>query len=333
MGRDAASVLGSRDEEKKIRNTITSRIANGYDSDDDDAIWQEEVISWSNIKNPVLRKFVMCCVTFRCLPEDRADASFVIVSLRWLQWLSLIADISAACVAIFTFNGVTYCCGEPILNFGKLNIPWEHMIRVLTYLYLFLILIEIYPVVKKGFPFNIVNPVLGYVITLAMFFDDSKAEALLMWCIETFAVICEYGIYNFKAYQRNWLNKEVERLAILTIPSDKRRARRNSNASTCTEAEQLRYRQDYFRLKLEQKFSEKTFWYLRLGCYINLAMVFSILVLIIFISRAGGLCINGNRVPNLFDLDQLSRCNACTEPDDYCEVCAEGVRMCYFPYS
>ena len=36
MGKDAASVLGSRAEEKKIRNTITSRLARGYQSDDDD---------------------------------------------------------------------------------------------------------------------------------------------------------------------------------------------------------------------------------------------------------------------------------------------------------
>ena len=332
MGKDAASVLGSRAEEKKIRNTITSRAARGYESDDDNAIWQADVISWSNVQNPFYRRAALCCVFFKCFPEDRADATFVIVSLRVLQWLSLIADLGAACWAILTFNDVTYCCNEPILNFGSLDIPWKHMISVLTYLYLFLIIIEVYPVVTKGFPFNIVNPTLGYIITLAMFFDDSKAEALFMWCIETFAVCCEYGIYCFKSYQRTWLNKEVERLANLTIPKEKRR-RRHSNETEATDLEQLQFRQDYFRLKLEQKFSEKTFWYLRLGCYINLLMVFSILLVIIFISRAGGLCIDGNKVPNLFDLNQLARCTACTELDGTCEVCAEGVRMCYFPYS
>eukprot|EP00977_Amphora_coffeiformis_P006835 scaffold1499_cov170-Amphora_coffeaeformis.AAC.14 len=279
MGKDAASILGGRAEERKIRNTITSRAAAGYDSDDDEAIWQEEIITWENVENPFYRKLASFLVLLKCLPEDRADATFVVVSLSILQWLSLLADISAACVAIVTFNGVTYCCGEAILNFGSLNMPWEHMIRVLTYLYLVLILVELYPVVKKGFPFNIANPLMGFIVTLAMFFDDSKTEALIMWCIETFAVLCEYGIYCFKSYQRNWLNKEVERLAILTIPKEKRSRRRNSNESVeATEIEQLKYRQDYFRLKLEQKFMEKTFWYLRFACYLNILLVSAVLI-------------------------------------------------------
>lgn len=335
MGKDATSVLGGREEEKKIRNTITSRTAKGYDSDDDDAIWQEDVIAWENVENPFLRKMTKILVLLHCLPEDRADATFVVVSLKVLHWLALLADLSAACVAIITFNDVTECCDEPILNFGNLDMPWKNMIRVFTYLYLGVILMEVYPVMKKGFPFNIVNPVMGFVITLAMFFDDDKLEALIMWCIETFAVICEYGIYCFRSYQRNWLNKEVERLSVLTIPKEKQRSRRrNSNQSVqSTEGEQLKYRQDFFRLKLEQKFSEKTFWWLRFACYLNLLMVFCILVVIICISRAGGLCINGDRVPNLFDPDQIGRCDACSDVNDFCEVCAEGVRMCYYPYS
>lgn len=260
MGRgSSSSVVGGRAEEKALKNTIKSRNKRGFEFDDHNDIWQEDVITWSNVKNPLYRNLASCLVYLRCFPEDRADASFVNVGLRVLHWLSLLADLSAACVAIITFNGVTYCCGEPILNFGSLNIPWETVIRVLTYLYLVLVLAEAYPVLDKGYPFNLVNPLLGYIITIAMFFDDSKAEALIMWCIETFAVICEYGIYCFRSYQRDWLNNEVERLANLTIPNEKRR--RSSMGSVCsTENEQEKYRQDFFRLKLEQKYSEKTFW-------------------------------------------------------------------------
>ena len=293
------SVLGGRSEEKKIKNTIASRATRGYEHDNEEAIWQEDVITWSNLQNPMHRKLARILVFLRCIPEDRSDANTVNVSLRVLQWLSLLADMTAACVAIFTFNGVTYCCGEPILNFGKLHMPWERLIQVLTYLYLVLIMAEVYPVIERGIPLNLVNPFLGFIITIAMFFDDSKAEALIMWCIETFAVICEFGIYSFRSYQRNKLNAEVERLANLTIPKHKRN-RRNSNESQVSDSEQQKYRQDFFRLKLEQKFTEKTFWYLRWGCYLNLVMVFSILVVIIFISKAGGLCIDGNKIPNLF---------------------------------
>ena len=331
MGKDAASVLGSRAEEKIIRNTINSRKVRGYESDDDDAIWQEDVITWSNVSNPVLRKLAEALVFLKSLPSDRADATFVNVSLRVLHQLSLLADLSAAIVAIVQFNEVAYCCDEPILNFGNINLPWERLIQVLTYCYLFIVLVEIYPVITKGFPFNIVNPTLGFIITIAMFFDDSKTEALIMWSIETFAVLCEYGIYCFKSYQRTWLNREVDRLAQLTIPKEKRRRASNDNV-VASETQQLEYRQEYFKLKLEQKFSEKTFWYLRFGCYLNIIMVCCILVMIIFISKAGGLCIDGNQVPNLFDPNQLARCIACDEPDKECQVCSDGVRMCYFPY-
>lgn len=326
------SVLGSAEEEKKVRNTISSRTALGYESDDDSAVWQYDAVSWENVQNPFYRKVAACMVCMRCLPEDRADATFVKVSLRWLQWWSLVADLSAATVAIITFNDVTYCCNEPILNFGSLSLPWKHLIRALTYCYLLLILAEIYPVVRNGFPFNIVNPVFGFVITLAMFFDDSKAEALLMWCIETFAVLCEYGIYCFKAHQRDWLNREVDRLAILTIPKKNRRMS-NETIGEADEDEQLRHRQDFFRLKLEQKFHKKMLWYLRFGCYINIVFVLSLLGLIILVSRAGGLCINGNKIPNLLDPDQLGRCTACFEENGFCEVCSDSVRMCYYPYS
>ena len=57
-------------------------------------------------------------------------------------------------------------------------------------LYLVLIFAEIIPVVRQGLPFNVLNPLLGFAITFAMFFDDSVAEALAMWIIEGMFHFC-----------------------------------------------------------------------------------------------------------------------------------------------
>jgi hypothetical protein len=161
-----------------------------------------------------------------------------------------------------------------------------------------------------------------------MFFDDSKAEALLMWCIETFAVVCEYSIYCVKVWERDFIAREVLRVGKLTIPN-------RTGLAGIEESHvdsQSAHRQEFFRLKLEQKHVKKMLWYLRVACYINLTLVFMVLVVIIFISRAGGLCIDGYSVPNLFDSDQLGRCPACQGIDGMCEVCDAATRMCYFPY-
>lgn len=339
MGKELALEFESREQERQVRRVLHRNASKSSLFGDDtasqdmstDTFWIEG--EWDDIESPCLRCLIVPLVWLRCLPEARADATPVKNALRWLQWASILADIGAAVVAVVTFNGVTYCCGEPILNVGGIDLPWKVIIRVMTYIYLALIFAEIYPVVKKGFPFNIVNPFFGLIVAVAMFFDDSKSEALLMWGIETFAVLCEYGILLLKMNQRKFLAKEVKKASKMTSRKREERFRETALDKDEAEAEISRNRQEYYRLKLEQKREAKLLWYLRVACYINIALVCIMLSLIVVISHAGGLCVHDDAAPNPFSFNQLSKCPACTEIDGSCEVCADGVKQCYFPYA
>jgi hypothetical protein len=83
--------------------------------------------------------------------------------------------------------------------FSSLEINWDSLFRVVTALYLVLVFAEIIPVIKNGMPFNIVNPTIGFVITLGMFFDDSIGEAVAMWVIEALAIFFEFLVYRVNA--------------------------------------------------------------------------------------------------------------------------------------
>ena len=329
----------SEEQERQVRRILHRNASKSSLFGDDtlsqdlstDTFWIEG--EWDDVENPVLRVLIKVLVFVQCLPDARADSTPVKLALRWLQWASLIADVSAGVVAVITFSGVTYCCGDAILNFGGIDLPWRIMVRTLTYTYLVLILAEIYPVVKKGIPFNLVNPILGFIVTVAMFFDDSRKQALTMWGIETFAVLCEYGILLAKMQQRDVLAKEVKRAGKLTSRKREERARETALDRDEAEAEISRNRQEYYRLKLEQKREKKLLWYLRVASYLNISFVIIFLAFVVIISHAGGLCVNGNTAPNPFNLNQLENCPACTEIDGHCEVCADDVKQCYFPYA
>jgi hypothetical protein len=118
--------------------------------------------------------------------------------IRIVTWTALFLDLLAAVVAITTYRGVTLCCGEPMMNMAG-EFPWDKAIEVMTYIYIVLILMEVLPVVRDGFPFNLFNPLVGFVITFAVFFGDSIVEAAIMWTIEATTVACECYIYKLKS--------------------------------------------------------------------------------------------------------------------------------------
>ena len=128
--------------------------------------------------------------------------------IRVITWVALFCDFLAAMVAITTYSGTTYCCGEPILSVAG-DFDWDLCIQIVTILYVFLIFLEILPVVRDGFPFNLLNPIVGFLITFAVFFNDRIAEAVIMWIIEAAAVSCETVVYFLR---RKAFNERQERL-------------------------------------------------------------------------------------------------------------------------
>ena len=130
-------------------------------------------------------------------------------------------------MAIITWQGqTTKCCGQSILSAiggrgdgGGDGSEWDTAIEITTYLYMLLIFLEVVPVMRDRFPFNLMNPFIGFLITFAVFFSDSIVEAASMWVFEAMAVSCEAVNYRLrlrryakrKARLKN-TKKEIEKL-------------------------------------------------------------------------------------------------------------------------
>eukprot|EP00533_Pseudo-nitzschia_delicatissima_P000468 CAMPEP_0116078634 /NCGR_PEP_ID=MMETSP0327-20121206/712_1 /TAXON_ID=44447 /ORGANISM="Pseudo-nitzschia delicatissima, Strain B596" /LENGTH=921 /DNA_ID=CAMNT_0003569203 /DNA_START=72 /DNA_END=2837 /DNA_ORIENTATION=+ len=147
--------------------------------------------------------------------------------IRIITWCALLCDFLNALVAIITWQGqTTKCCGQSILSaLGTRGdgtgdgSAWDTAIEITTYLYMLLIFLEVVPVMRDRFPFNLMNPFIGFLITFAVFFSDSIVEAASMWVFEAMAVSCEAVNYRLrskrfakrKARLKN-TKKEIEKL-------------------------------------------------------------------------------------------------------------------------
>ena len=251
--------------------------------------------------------------------------------LRFLTWLTFICDATAALVALVQFSGdsVAQCCGRDILNMGGINVNWAVIMRYATIFYLILILLEVYPVLRRGFPFNIVNPIIGFCITFALFFDDDYVEALIMWCIETCAVLSEFAVYRVKIRQVNMRAAEIKTLMPKTT---KKKESFEDEDEYLKDLHKARRR--YYVLKQEQRMDQRLLQYLHVAVYMNIVMSSLVLMLILVIARNGGLCIVNFDYPNPFAGDQIGRCDLCTLGSEVaCQVCTAEESQCYFPYS
>jgi hypothetical protein len=144
----------------------------------------------------------------RLLPPRR-DEKAEKRRIRHYIWATLLLDFIAAMVSITTYNGVTTCCGVPIFSLSFINFNWSHAIRITTYVYLVMVFAEIIPVVRRGLPFNLLNPMVGFMISFAMFFDDRITEAICMWLLETTAICLEVCIFRI---QRKMYHDRFHRL-------------------------------------------------------------------------------------------------------------------------
>lgn len=301
---------------------------------DEDGEFHEDEMQFAedrnHFKSPCANAFAKCLVWLHCIPPDPEDMFGLKNWLLWAQWMALICDVGAAVVALVTFSDVTYCCGDPILDIAGGHIPWKHAIRALTYAYLALVFLEIYPVVRQGFPFNVVNPLIGFLITFAMFFDDSKTEALIMWGVESAAILCEYVLFRLKVLQI--ANQEIE-IHEVGQKTKMLRAPRDGEDPDEPARERKKLRQRYYQLKQEQATDNTLLWYLGAGCYVNIVLALIVLVLVIVIAQGGGLCINDFEIPNPFDLNQIGRCPLCADDSELCEICTEETTQCYYPYA
>lgn len=132
--------------------------------------------------------------------------------IRLVTWGALFCDFMNSLVAIITWQGETSkCCGVSIFStlarrdsdeddaeIAEQGDVWDLAVAITTYLYMVLIFLEVVPVMRDKFPFHLMNPFIGFLITFAVFFSDSIVEAASMWIFEALAVTCEAVTYRLR---------------------------------------------------------------------------------------------------------------------------------------
>jgi len=274
-----------------------------------------------------------CLRHFRIM-KPHPDEDDLKRQIRYLIWSTLILDVLVAVVSIATFgDGVTSCCGTAVMAAG-VSIDWDTFMQVITWIYLVGIFLEIHPVVREGpIPWNLLNPFFGFLISFAVFVDDSKAEAISIWILELSSVILELVTYR---RLRQVHNRKIKRLEEL-------------EDDIAAEKYSMGYRKTAFlrerrETRLVVSESEKSLRYHFIGATVNAALVCITMMLIVVVARGGGLCLVGGEGEasglDIFNSDQKSRCFKCEDENGFtgpCRLCTgegqyEEPDQCYFPY-
>ena len=292
-------------------------------------------------------------------------------NIRIMTWATLLCDFLAALVSITTYDGVTECCGRPILSIATPKVDWDKAIRITTYVYMVMIFAEILPVVREKLPLNLLNPFVGFLITFAVFFDDRKPEAVAMWTIEGSAVACEVAVYrlNLRFYRERHercqkidqdlkdMKRERRKVKLQrrqaasggyysdeTSSSDDTfesgRSKRKTKVSDLSTRRELKLMRERRLLRQSHSEEKQSLRYHFMGVLFNCGLVTISLLLILCIGRSKGLCIKDMEVPSLFKKNQLDMCydirkilDDCQGSSGVCEICRDdGTSQCYYPY-
>ena len=237
------------------------------------------------------------------LRNDDKDRIFDIVSF--------VIDFLLAGVAIATFqNRVLTCCGLTPFDSTLEDIDsaaddpdeikdWGRRIRIAIFSYPALLILESYPVLVKRIPLNVINPIIGYFITIATFFDSGRTEALILWGMEAASLLIEH------------ISRQIEKLKLERGPQE-------------DETEEIDPKKEE---RLETVIT-----------FLNLSIMFSFLVMvaIITISEKGGVCVTNNEWNILFPPDEEETgnktCGQCTGKE-FCEICFANGTQCFIPYN
>jgi hypothetical protein len=242
--------------------------------------------------------------------------------VRLLIWATLLLDALVAIVSIATFGGtVTECCGRAVMA-SIPGVDWNLFMNVISYIYLIGIFLEIHPTVREGpIPWNLLNPVFGFLIGFAVFVDDSPGEAIIIWIMELGSVILEIVTYRKLRILHQQKRQSLEKLDDETV-AEKGRGYKKTVL--------LRERRE---ARLVVAASRKKLHYHFVGSTVNSVFVVVTLIMIIFVARGGGLCLVGGEGLDIFNGDQRARCWMCTG-EDKCENCTDSneIDQCYYPY-
>jgi len=282
-----------------------------------------------------------CLRYFRVLPPHPNEGRTRRI-VRRLIWATLIFDCLVAIVTIATYSGtVTMCCNQVTMA-SIPTIDWNTFIKVVSYIYLVGIFLEIHPVVREGpIPWNLLNPIFGSLLSFAVFVDDSKAEAIGIWILEITSVVLE-GITYRKL--KTLYQREERRLKKVDsfLKSDQSSSNQHRKGGQYKKNAYLRERRI---LRIEHAQNKSKLRYHFVGVTVNFVLVGLTLLLMVLVARGRGMCLVAGEGLDLFHPDQRSRCFECLDKSDgwnkRCEVCEDGPHedvtlndpiQCFYPY-
>jgi hypothetical protein len=305
----------------------------------------------------------------RILPPHK-DEKPIKKWIRIMSWATLFCEFVVAVVSITTYAGTTMCCGKSVLSIGTGDtVNWNRATRITTWVYLIMILVEVSPVLREGIPVNLLNPLVGFLITFAVFFNDRVTEAISMWVIECIAVACECVVYRLelklfhsRTERMDQVEKELEpfrsnrkkkkllkqstrkgMISTESLSSDDEDSfgegsfhdeefGEESSGADLSQIRELRLLRERRILRQKQAAETLQLRYHFTGVVANLSLMGIAMVFIVSIATAGGLCIRDFIPPNPFKRDQVERCYMCKGTTGVCEVCLEDSSQCYYPY-
>lgn len=233
-------------------------------------------------------------------------------------------DLAVALIAVFSYEHLLMCCGEPILGVPGIN-DVHQAIQIVLYMYLGVVVVQVLPVVREGcIPWNLMNPIFGLVLGFVLFLNDAPMAALCIWILLIISVALEFVAYRH--------------YSILHRESKQRLDRANHNAQGVAKVPKRDYyhqtKQERIRRELQNRHT-KSLYRLRkhaIGVFINTLMAIATLMLIIYVAKQGGMCVKDGGTPSLFLFNDQMECNS-SEGNRYATCDSDlGESECYFPF-
>ncbi|CAJ1945217.1 unnamed protein product [Cylindrotheca closterium] len=232
-------------------------------------------------------------------PSPRLKEGPIHKNIRFLLWWTILLDWIVALIACLSFTQWMTCCGEPILdmpgmmnNNNNNNNNNNEIMQIFLYSYVGIVLVQIIPVVREGscIPWNLMNPIVGFVVGFVLFFNDKPMTALIIWILQISSVALQFVTYRHYSILHRESKRRLERAKAQLLERPKNRHGYQQNKRERVRRElQRRCTKSLYRLRKHL-----------IGVSINIVLAIATLLLIVYVARKGGMCVKDGGTPSLF---------------------------------
>ena len=226
--------------------------------------------------------------------------------LRLLYWINFLLDIVVA-ITFCATSSISYCCDVPTLSLFLFDMHWELLVRIFTFVLLAMYILEFFtwwmsrPLHQL---ISVFGPLMAIFLLYATFMGYRPSTTFFVWTfisLGQFLRACTYRLLENK----------------------KRRRRRRRDDDVDDDDDD------------DDEDAQNNNILLVIGLNLNTLLCLFMLVLIIFVVVAGGVCITEPNRPTFFTTgDSLDSCPACDGVEGFCEICsADQSFQCHLPFA